>query len=210
MEIRESYNLWAEQYDSDDNKTRDLEAVSLRKALAGTKFKRALEIGCGTGKNTVFLSTMVDELAALDFSEKMLLKAKEKISSGNVRFVLADINGSWNFAGSRYDLVTFSLVLEHIEDLGKIFENLNEVTEPDALVYIGELHPFRQYQGAAARFISETGQNQVRCFIHHVSEFVQAAKQHHFQIEDLREYFDNKEPGTRPRILSLKFRKRRI
>jgi hypothetical protein len=55
METKQAYNLWASQYDTDNNKTRDLEAQALRISLAGIPFNNCLEIGCGTGKNTVWL-----------------------------------------------------------------------------------------------------------------------------------------------------------
>ena len=55
MDIEQAYNIWADQYDTNSNKTRDLEAISLRTALSGFQFNNCLEIGCGTGKNTQWL-----------------------------------------------------------------------------------------------------------------------------------------------------------
>ena len=52
MNVKEAYNIWAEQYDVNENKTRDLEGFSLRKILSNIHFERCLEIGCATGKNT--------------------------------------------------------------------------------------------------------------------------------------------------------------
>jgi len=52
MNVKEAYKQWAKQYDTDQNKTRDLEALSLRETLKEINFKNGLEIGCGTGKNT--------------------------------------------------------------------------------------------------------------------------------------------------------------
>ena len=49
----------------------------------------------------------------------MLAKAKIKISNG--KFIQADINQPWNFTDQLFDLITFSLVLEHIRDLDFIF-----------------------------------------------------------------------------------------
>jgi hypothetical protein len=48
MTIQESYNLWALQYDTNVNKTRDLEAIALRETLRLIPFNNCLEIGCGT------------------------------------------------------------------------------------------------------------------------------------------------------------------
>ena len=55
MDTREMYNKWAEQYDTNYNKTRDLEAFALRLTLSDFSFDNCLEIGCGTGKNTQWL-----------------------------------------------------------------------------------------------------------------------------------------------------------
>jgi len=52
MDVRNAYNIWAGQYDTNKNRTRDLEAVSLQQTLSDIQFDRCLEIGCGTGKNT--------------------------------------------------------------------------------------------------------------------------------------------------------------
>ncbi len=64
MNVQAAYKIWSEQYDTNENKTRDLEAVSLRETF---------------------------------------------------------ITQDWNFTSGQYDLVTFSLVLEHIENLKVIF-----------------------------------------------------------------------------------------
>jgi ubiquinone/menaquinone biosynthesis C-methylase UbiE len=89
--IKKAYNSWATQYDTNQNKTRDLEAISLREILSNVYLDTCLEIGCGTGKNTVWLAEKANQLLSVDFSEEMLAKAKEKINSPKVQFAQADI-----------------------------------------------------------------------------------------------------------------------
>lgn len=55
MEIKQAYDAWAAQYDTNLNKTRDLEGLAPRLSLAKLPFSKVLEIGCGTGKNTEWL-----------------------------------------------------------------------------------------------------------------------------------------------------------
>jgi len=203
MDTRTAYNNWSQQYDTNENKTRDLEAHALKTIMCGVDFKNVLEIGCGTGKNTVWLSTKAKQVMAVDLSEEMLAKAKSKINSDTVQFIHADITVPWVFAEKNYDLVTFSLVLEHIQNLDHIFSEVSKNLNKGGYVYIGELHPFKQYSGSKARFETATGTQVVTCYDHHISEFIQTAKKYNLAIADINEFFDNDDRSTIPRILTL-------
>jgi len=207
MDTRQAYNTWAAQYDTNDNKTRDLEAQALRATLANIPMERYLEIGCGTGKNTEWLITRTQEVTAVDLSEEMLAKAKAKINSPKVQFIQADITTSWTFTKGLYDVVGFSLVLEHIDNLPAVFEKVATVLKPGGYVYIGELHPFKQYSGSKARFETAEGTQVVECFNHHISDFIDAGKQHGLLLADMEEYFDNDNHQEIPRILTLLLKK---
>jgi len=91
MEVQKAYNAWAAQYDTNENKTRDLEAIALRAILKGISFNACLEIGCGTGKNTAWLLTKAEHVTAVDLSDEMLAKAQAKINTEKVQFHQADI-----------------------------------------------------------------------------------------------------------------------
>lgn len=207
MDTRQAYNLWATQYDTNDNKTRDLEAHALRKTLANIPFSRVLEVGCGTGKNTQWLVEKADHITAVDLSEEMLAKAKLKITAPYVQFQQTDITTDWAFAQESYNLITFSLVLEHIQDLDHIFREASRVLQRGGYVYVGELHPFKQYSGSKARFDTAEGRHILECFNHNLSDFIQAARQHGLVIADIDEYFDNDDRNTIPRILAILFTK---
>jgi len=203
MSVQKAYDNWSAQYDTNINRTRDLEALSLKETLAAIEFETCLEIGCGTGKNTAWLLTKAKAITALDLSIEMLAKAKEKINTGKVNFVQADILQDWDFANTKYDLISFSLVLEHIENLEPVFNNASKVIADGGYVYIGELHPFKQYSGSKARYDTDEGVQVVSCFNHHISDFTQAAKKYGFTIVLINEYFDEGDLNTIPRILSI-------
>lgn len=207
MNVEKAYNSWSTQYDSNENKTRDLEAIALKKLLAGKQFKHCLEVGCGTGKNTEWLLSVCDQITAIDLSEGMLAIAKEKWASDKVHFEIVDVTKDWIFAKGLYDLVTFSLMLEHIEDLDTIFQKLAKVTTTGSYVYIGELHPFKQYAGSKARFETESGTQVVTCFNHHITDFTSAAQAHGFKLIQIEEQFDDQDRNQIPRILNLLFEK---
>lgn len=207
MDPRQAYNIWASQYDTNSNKTRDLEALALRAFLANITFNSCLEIGCGTGKNTVWLMEGGRLVTAVDQSEEMLLKAKEKITLNSVQFIQFNIKNSWTFKSGQYDIVTFSLVLEHIDDLDHIFKEASASLKQGGYVYIGELHPYKQYNGSKARFDTEKGTQVVECFNHHVSDFIEAGKKYGLSLTDVNEYFDNDDRNEIPRILTILLRK---
>ena len=207
MNTQQAYNAWASQYDTNLNKTRDLEAIALRSNLATINFNRCFEIGCRTGKNTVWFAEKAKHVTAVDISEEMLAEAKEIVSSDKVEFKQADITKDWTFRNGLYDLVSFSLVLEHIDNLDHIFKEVSASLNTGGYVYIGELHPFKQYNGSKARFETGTGIQVVQCFNHHLSDFLLPAKKYGLSVVDINEYFDDDNRNEIPRILTILFRK---
>lgn len=207
MNTQQAYNSWASQYDTNENKTRDLEAQALRNSLSDISFSSCLEVGCGTGKNTEWLLQKAEHITAIDLSEEMLAKAKTKIDSDKVNFVQFDITNDWDFTVKTFDLISFSLVLEHFENLDHVFKETFIKLNAGGYVYIGELHPFKQYSGSKARFETGEGVQVVQCYDHHISDFIRSAKKYGLQLIDLDEYFDNDDKATLPRIVTILFRK---
>ena len=101
MNIEKAYNIWADQYDTNSNKTRDLDTKSTIKTLNKFDFSKVIELGCGTGKNTTFLLKKADKIIGLDFSKEMLNKAKAKIKDERVEFRKADLTAEWNIEPSQ-------------------------------------------------------------------------------------------------------------
>lgn len=204
MNNREAYNTWSANYDHVENKTRDLEAKALRETVSGEELE-ILEIGCGTGKNTVWLLSKAKHLVGADFSEEMLAKAKKKIPDEKADFRRMDLREDWNLPENSFDLITCSLVLEHIENLDFVFRQARKVLRKNGKFYIGELHPFKQYLGTKARFDTAAGVFELECFVHHVSDFFSAAKENDFDLIELKEWFDDEGETQVPRLLTLVF-----
>lgn len=208
MNVQQAYNAWSETYDAVENKTRDLEARALRQSVSGEN-PEILEIGCGTGKNTEFLQTRAEHLIGVDFSTEMLERAKAKIRAENVEFRQLDLRENWNFADASFDLITCSLALEHIENIDFVFAEARRVLRAGGKFYFGELHPFKQYQGSKARFETGAGVFELECFVHHVSEFFEAATNNGFAVIELKEWFDDDDKTQIPRLLTMILQKSR-
>lgn len=207
MSIQDAYNEWSDIYDSNVNRTRDLDAEITRLLLKGQRFPSILEIGCGTGKNTEFLATLGDEVLAFDFSEKMIAKARQKVTAGHVRFEMADITQPWNCKDDSFDLITCNLVLEHIGDLDHIFAEASRTLRSGGQFLINELHPFKQYGGTKARFERGADIVEVDVFIHHISEFMNAAKAHGLTLVKFDEVWHKDDADKPPRLVSFVFGK---
>lgn len=207
MDVSRAYDVWSSIYDSNVNRTRDLEGAVLRSVLGALQFQRVLELGCGTGKNTQWLVNKAERITAVDFSEGMLQQARLKVKVPQVRFMKADLLNEWDFTEGLYDLVTFSLVLEHVPELFPILLKAAGVLRPGGHVYIGELHPYKQYAGTKARFDTASGRTELICFTHHTSEFIEAGLRNGLRLTHLGEHSDDTDKSGPPRILSLVFRK---
>jgi malonyl-CoA O-methyltransferase len=207
MSIQKAYDEWSGTYDIDENLTRDLDQTALRQALANLRFHSILEIGCGTGKNTAFLAEIGQSVHALDFSEGMIAKARAKVQARNVKFSLADLTQKWPCEDETYDLIVCNLVLEHIPDLSFIFAEGFRVLKPQGTFLINELHPFRQYEGKKARFVRDGEVAEIPAFIHHISDFSNAASAQGFRLVKLTEWWHESDQNKPPRLVSFLFEK---
>jgi ubiquinone/menaquinone biosynthesis C-methylase UbiE len=209
MSTQKLYDQWSATYDTVENKTRDLEKIACHSVLSGTDFSRVLELGSGTGKNTVWFAERAENVLSVDFSPEMQTVAKAKVVDKKVAFRIADVRKPWNFTDFTPDLITCSLILEHVEDLDFIFRQAANVLLRGGHFYICELHPFKQYEGSKARFETEDGVQVTECFQHHVTDYTNAALANGFGIERIDEWFDDDEPMNIPRLISFVFGKNR-
>jgi malonyl-CoA O-methyltransferase len=207
MDIQNAYNEWSEIYDTNANLTRDLDQQITRDTLGDQHFNSILELGCGTGKNTVFLAQIGEKVHALDFSQGMIEKAKDKVKAENVRFEMADLTKRWPCEANAYDLITCNLVLEHIENLDHIFAEAARALSPNGIFFMNELHPFKQYQGTKARFERADQTIEVDVFVHHISDFMYDASTNELKMIKLHEYWHEADDGKPPRLISFIFAK---
>lgn len=207
MRVKEAYKDWAVTYDQDRNLTRDLDQQVTLRAFENQRFKSILEIGCGTGKNTKLLATIADKVLALDFSEAMIDRAKKRATFDNVTFRVADITQPWPVENHSLDLVTCNLVLEHIEELGFVFSEAGRVLAKDGHLFVSELHPFRQYRGVVARFERDDQRIEIPAFVHHISDFLDAAAANDLSLVRLEEFWHAEDQEKPPRLIAFMFAK---
>jgi malonyl-CoA O-methyltransferase len=207
MNIQAAYTQWAATYDADRNPTRDLDQIVTRTMLAERRYRSILEIGCGTGKNTPMLAGIGDRVHAIDFSEGMLAQARAKVLDPNVTFASADLTQPWPAADQSMELIVCNLVLEHIADLAFIFAEARRTLAQAGHFFICELHPFKQYLGSKAVFEREQARIELPAFVHHISDFLDAAAAAEFTLVSCKEWWHAEDQNTPPRLVSFLFAK---
>lgn len=208
MTIEEDYTRWAERYDTDPNRTRDLDQLATGRLLGDRRFGRTIEAGCGTGKNTGLLAAISESVIAFDFSTGMLARARERVHATNVTFVRADVRDQWPCPPGEADLVCCNLVLEHLSDLLPFFREAERALRADGVLFVCELHPIRQYAGGQARIDDPAGTpTLIEAFTHHVTDFIGAAGKAGLRLLRLDEWWHEEDEGKPPRLISFLFGK---
>ena len=207
MNIQDAYTRWSDTYDSDRNLTRDLDHQATQHALTGLRYQNIMELGCGTGKNTAFLTQVGARIIAVDFSSGMLRQARSKIRSDSVFFVVADITKQWPCKDESFELIVCNLVLEHIEDLDAVFAQVSRSLKTGGQFFLSELHPFRQYKGTKANFLRENEAIEINAFIHHLSDFTESARANGLSLRMMKEWWHEEDQNKLPRLVSFMFEK---
>ena len=209
-EVTSAYDQWARTYETVENATRDLAATVLRQYPLYMHDRDVLETGCGTGFNTTYLAQQSRSVLAVDGSAGMLAQARARVTAPQVQLLRYDLQHAWPLADASIDLVVCLLVLEHIADLHRFFQEAARVLRPGGEGFVCELHPFRQLQGRQAQF-TEAKSGQVvliPAYLHDVSEYVNASVQQGFallRMDEWRDAYDTMHTLP-PHLLSLHLR----
>ncbi|KAF5846324.1 hypothetical protein GGP41_003741 [Bipolaris sorokiniana] len=217
---QDAYNQWASQYDSDGNMLQAIDDIELTTFLPSFLSQipnpnpapssiaekeqvkpRILDLGCGTGRNTLKLLQHLTQspcsnpskIIGIDFSSAMLDIARSKLSPFAVEtWVLHCCD---MFSSSPFSLtidpvhaILSTLVLEHIP-LPTFFSTLSSLLLPSGVALITNMHHEMGRLGGQAGFVDvETGVK-VRgaSFVHEVGEVLEQARESGFEVVGVRE-----------------------
>lgn len=188
--VRTGYDRWAIVYDHDRNPLQALEEPVVRAAVGGVRDLRVLDLGCGTGRHALWLAEQGAKVTAVDFSEGMLAEARQKPFAEGVIFLQHDLHNPLPFGEGEFDAIVSGLVLEHIQDLPRLFSEIRRVVKPQGRVVISAMHPAMFLRGSQARFTDPDSGELVQpgSIAHSVSDFVMAAVRAGFQIDTVSEH----------------------
>lgn len=136
--IRRRYDRASRVYDILEQ---PMEAMSLKKwrveATQDLKGK-VLEVGVGTGKNIPYYPDGID-ITAIDFSEKMLAKAREKAKMLNKQVELIQMDAqNMDFEDNTFDMVFTTCVFCSVPDPVKGLQEIRRVCKPNGKIIMIE------------------------------------------------------------------------
>jgi malonyl-CoA O-methyltransferase len=184
------YDQWSAIYDNDANPLPALEEPLVEELLGDVRGLEILDLGCGTGRHSVRMAGAGACVTAVDFSSGMLEQARQKAGEGNIRFQVHDLSQPLPFAEKSFDRVLCALVVDHIEDLDKLFSEMHRVCRPAGYVVVSGMHPAMLLRGVQARFrLPDTDRKiRVASYPHDMSDYVMSAARAGFGFDHFSEH----------------------
>jgi malonyl-CoA O-methyltransferase len=168
----------------------ELEEPEVDRALGDVKDLEVLDVGAGTGRHAVRVAQRGARVTAVDFSEEMLARARQKTGAERVRWLVHDVALPLPFEARSFDRVLSALVLEHIpvDDLASFFRDLGRVARDDGLIVVTAMHPAMFLKGVSANFRDDSGEVRPRSYVATLSDYVMGAIQAGLVIVSLAEH----------------------
>lgn len=187
---REGYDRWSQVYDVHTNPLILLEEPVMQALIGDVRGMDVLDVGCGTGRWSLRLAEGGARVTGIDFSQGMLARAREKPGAAGIRFLAHDLHALFPFGSATFDRVVCALVLDHIRDLRRFFDEMGRVCRGDGAIVVSTMHPAMMLRGVQARFTDPaTGAKlHVDSASNQISDFVMGACAAGLTIEHIAEY----------------------
>ena len=202
----EAYDRWAEVYDHDSNPLQaidDLQLIAVLQEFLPLVAKKALpgrvciiDLGCGTGRNTLKLLPLRQaRIVGLDASTKMLDIARARcnermeaipkdIRAASIdfeRFDMLDANALPNLVHVAHGIIC-TLVLEHIA-APEFFKVVWSLLVPGGYLLLTNMHPEMGAISQAGFRDLRTGEKfQTLSYIHTIESVVEVAGRYSFEV----------------------------
>lgn len=94
--------------------------------------KSVLDIGCGEGYGSYYLSGFAKDVKAIDYDRAVIDYARSKYVRNNLVFYASDIKGLVSIS-NKFDIACSFQVIEHLHDAGGFLENIKHLLNPDGI-----------------------------------------------------------------------------
>jgi SAM-dependent methyltransferase len=106
------------------------------------KFHRVIDVGCGSGRNTLALAKLGFEAYGMDFVEPAILELKNKAQREHLKInvIVHDITQPWPYPDDFFDIAIINVVLDSIDHAKRFFvaKELARVMRKRGLLFVYE------------------------------------------------------------------------
>ncbi|MDZ4677789.1 MAG: class I SAM-dependent methyltransferase [Oligoflexia bacterium] len=136
----QSYNDWHQEVHGSES----LDVLQLApwhratlELLPEIKNKKVLEVGCGAGDFSIYLSKQMAEVTGVDFSSRAIeiASAKAKTHKASAQFKVADAQ-KLPFENNHFDVVVSCECLEHVPTPSEMLQELHRVLKPGGILVL--------------------------------------------------------------------------
>ena len=192
------YDRWSDFYDREDNPLVALESELVFQHLGSLSGLSVVDLGCGTGRQTLKMAELGADVTGVDFSDGMLAQARRKSAGRQVRFIRHDLETPLPFEEATFDRVVSCLVLDHIRNLDQFLSEMKRICKPEGFTVLSVMHPAMLLRGVEAHFHDpETGQDiRPSSAGNQVSDYVMAANRAGLVFEHMSEHLIDEHLAT--------------
>ena len=127
----------------------------------------AMEFGCGTGLISFALRDHFLKITLVDSSQGMLNVVREKISDGGITNMIplnVDLMQAEDIKAGPFSVIFSSLVLHHIDDIGKVFKIWHSLLEEKGYLCVADIdsengsfhgHNFKGHNGFDRKWLEQ-------------------------------------------------------
>lgn len=176
--VADGYREWSRVYDGANPMIELEESVTapwLHELVAqlGPAPVRALDAGCGTGRQAKLLADLGTDVVGVDATQEMLDIAANKIPGADFRVGSLD---ALPCDDDSFDLAVASLAICHLDEPGPSIDELARCVRPGGSIVISEPHPMVSALGGQAFYggFQDGGMNFVRNNHHNLSSWISA------------------------------------
>lgn len=135
--VKDEYENWHSKFHGKDNLDQVIlfewhyNVINKIGDLEILKGKRVLEVGCGVGDFSIYLSNYAFEVIGIDFSAEAIRIGNEKIKCNNSKAILKQMDAqNLLFNADEFDIIISCECLEHLPDPKSALNEMYRVLKP--------------------------------------------------------------------------------
>lgn len=187
VDVRTGYGSWASSYESTVEDVMDVALLDRLGQPRWDRTKRALDLGCGTGRTGAWLrSRGVAAVDGLDLTPEMLELARARGAHDQLLEGDATATG---LPENTYDMVIASLIDEHLDELAPLYREAWRVSTDLAYWVLVAFHPhFIMHAGMPTHFTGGDGEQvAITTNVHLISDHIAAGLETGWELVEMRE-----------------------